>query len=45
MRTRSGFLSVVMERMVGIEREDSSSKWGREPYINDLEWGVGSELV
>ena len=45
MRTGSGFLSVGVERRVGIEREGSSDKWGREPLINDLEWGAGSELV
>ena len=27
MRTGSGFLSVGMERRVGIEREGSSDKW------------------
>ena len=45
MRTGSGFLSVRVERRVGIEREGRSDKWGREPMINDLEWGVGSKLV
>ena len=45
MRTGSGFLSVEVERRVGIERGGSSDKWGREPLIYDLEWGAGFELV
>ena len=45
MRTGSRFLSVGVERRVGNERGGSSDKWGREPFINDLEWGAGSELV
>ena len=45
MRTGSGFLSVWMERRVGIEREGRSGRWERETKINDLEWGAGFELV